>query len=107
MNNFLEALSSRKEEKVELKKLERRLYHDEDGKPLFYTVDDLEGDYIVIPTEDLASARYDVLVKNGKLTLPEKHNYQKLTPQDTGTECYVNDVSIIGRGQYWSLKEYK
>jgi hypothetical protein len=86
----------------------RKLYYNEDSKPLQYTIEDLPGNYIEITALEFASARYDVIVKDGKLTYPEYKTFQKLTPtSDKGTKCYKDDVSIIGNGQHWALTEYK
>ena len=84
-----------------------RLYYDNNGLPLFYSTEDLEGDYITVSKEDHNLGRYDVTVVNGCVLYPTEYIYQKLTPQSNGTACIDSDVSIIGNGTIWSLKRYE
>lgn len=46
-----------------------RLYHDEQGRVITYTTENLPGNYITITREQFAEARPDVLVVDGQIEL--------------------------------------
>ncbi len=46
-----------------------RLYHDEQGRVITYTTENLPGNYITITREQFAEARPDVLVVDGRIEL--------------------------------------
>lgn len=72
-----------------------RLYHDSDGNPLFYSMEDLPGQYIEITSEQFARADSHVKVINGRL-VEKKFLLPKLVPDDlSGQPCLINNVSII------------
>jgi hypothetical protein len=72
-----------------------RLYHDSDGGPLFYSMEDLPGQYIEITSEQFARANSHVKVVNGQL-VEKKFLLPKLVPDDhNGQPCMINNVSII------------
>lgn len=77
--------------------IEFRLYYDENGRPLFYSCENLEGNYVVIDKQTYAEMRYDICVVNGEI---RKLNFgviiSKLKPHETeGTSCDPEDLSII------------
>lgn len=87
-----------------------RLYHDEQGRALFYSHEHLPGKYIEITAEQFAVQDLGVRVSAGKLiprTLPAP---LKLVPSDTGITCAINDVSIVTDqqqpNQKWKLKQH-
>ena len=87
-----------------------RLYHDSDGNPLFYSMEDLPGQYIEITLEQFARANSHVRVINGRL-LEKKFLSPKLVPDDhQGQACLLNNVSIISDSnkphQKWKLQTY-
>ena len=94
MTNFFKALESVVFNPAPID-VEYRLYYDINGNPLFYSPTDSDGDYIVVSKEDYIVGRYDVTIVDGKIMYPIEYVYQKLTPQDVGTICNSNDVSII------------
>lgn len=85
-----------------------RLYHDEQGFPLFYTQEDRPGNYIDVTPEQYQQASMRVRVRNGQLIELSTKLIKKLTPSSTGTACHPNDVAIvvnIGQPhQCWRLK---
>lgn len=87
-----------------------RLYHDEDGKPITYSMEDLPGTYISIDAETYARACFAVKVKDGRLIELAKLE-QRLMPSDTGTPCYPDNVAIVvpetEPHQRWSMKTYE
>ena len=72
-----------------------RLYHDSDGNPLFYSMEDLPGQYIEITSEQFSRANSHVKVINGCL-VEKKFLLPKLVPDALiGQPCLINNVSII------------
>ena len=105
MDNFLEALKLL--DPIQKAPSEFRLYYDkETGEPLFYTMDEEEGDYIKITKEQFAEGRYDIIVKNGKITKIRNISIGKLVPSNIGYGTHARDMSIVGSDQYWSMKTY-
>lgn len=73
-----------------------RLYHDDAGRPLFYTMEDLAGLYIEVDAKAYALASHDVRVVDGRLIFHKKKvAVRKLQPNDQGVCCNPNDVCII------------
>ena len=105
MSNFSEALSLVKEPVKQ--KIEFRLYYDADNKPLYYSMEDSEGDYIEITKEEFAECRYDIVIKDGKIKKVSGAPVGKLVPSTVGYGTLQNDVSIVGTEQYWSTKTYE
>ena len=86
-----------------------RLYHDDTGHALCYSMEDLPGKYIDITAEQYAESSGHVIVKNGKLIKQYQTRTSKLIPADTGTPCHPDDVTIVVDGesnQKWKLKNY-
>lgn len=103
MTNFWDALTQIDSQVADLAR-EYRLYYDVNGDPVCYSMEDLDGEYIIIDQETYAEGRYDVRVEQGKLIQPNKMTYKKLVPSDDGTETTIYDMSIVGPGRYWLIK---
>lgn len=88
-----------------------RLYHDDQGRPLFYSMEDVPGNYIEITQQQYAASDPMVIVKNGKLFVLKSSTVQKLEPTDTGTPCHPYNVAIVVTSdqehQCWSKQVYE
>lgn len=74
-----------------------RLYYDENGMPIVYTMDDIPGNYIEIDPETFARGSSQVRVVEGRLIKLHNHSMMpKLRPnQQQGTACHPQDVCVI------------
>lgn len=100
MTNFWQALEL--VESQEEKNVEYRLYYYPDGSVKCYTMDDLDGDYIVVDKEVFNQCRYDLIVRDGVLSKPKVQLTWKVHPgsedNKTGDEwntCHKDNVTII------------
>ena len=74
-----------------------RLYYNDNGLPLFYSMEDLPGNYIDITPEQFVNSSPHVRVINGKLvqtTLGKVINKLKPDP-DNGIPCHPTDVCVV------------
>lgn len=86
-----------------------RLYYDDGGSVLFYSMEDLPGNYIDIDLETFRASESRVRVINGKI-IPIENTSSKLVPAGTGVKCHAQDVSVIVDGfpeQPWQMKNYE
>lgn len=87
-----------------------RLYHDDLGMPLLYTMENLTGNYIEVDAETFALRSFNVRVKNNKLIKIVQTQSTKLVPGPIGTLCHPNNVAVVmssGTGIQWSKKNYE
>ena len=87
-----------------------RLYHDIQGCPLMYSMEDLPGTYIDVDAETFARTPMNVRVRDGKL-VELKSAVRKLVPGDVGTPCHPDNVAIVvphtEPHQRWSMKTHE
>lgn len=90
-------------------KPEFRLYYDEMGKVLFYSMENISGNYIVVDKQIFAEARYDWKVIDGKLTkYVPGITISKLKPDESqGMSCAKEDISIIVDENYNNIQKWK
>ena len=84
-----------------------RLYYDNNGDFLFYSMEDIPGNYIEIDQPTFAAGSPRVRVVNGHLYHIKTISIRKLIPSDQGQACDPNDVAVITdttNKQYWKLK---
>ena len=74
-----------------------RLYHDDEGRPIIYTMEDLPGTYVEVDQATYIYGSFGVRIIDGKLvTIKSPITAKKLQPsQDQGTPCDPRDVCVI------------
>lgn len=91
------------------KTLTYRLYYDEQGQPLFYSMEELPGNYIELDRETWTLAPANIRIRNGQIEYVDRYTAVKLVPeQKTGTACDPRDVCIVVNQQQphtiWGFK---
>jgi hypothetical protein len=83
-----------------------RLYHNDDGSPIIYSMEVLPDNYIEVDPSTYALAPFNVRVIDGKLTYIEPViTVKKLQPNDrNGTTCDPRDVCVIVRTDQTHIK---
>jgi hypothetical protein len=80
---------------IETPKPSYRLYHDDMGRPLFYTMQEEAGTYIEIDEEIFHKQPKHVRVREGLLIELVTQEIRKLTPNDIGVACDPRDICVI------------
>jgi hypothetical protein len=89
-----------------------RLYYDNNGIPICYTMEDLPGTYIEIDQATYAQSLPNVRVIDKKITVIKKSaTVTKLQPDITGTSCNPQDVCVVVTVDQphtcWSIKTHE
>jgi hypothetical protein len=87
-----------------------RLYYNNAGVPLFYSMEDVPGTYIEIDADTYARSSMRVRVLDGKIVQIFCAPVYKLIPEHTGTRCNPKDVSVISSKENdikWTKKTYE
>lgn len=103
MTNFWEAIEQLGGTAMEVVpvELERRLYYDENGDVVTYTMEDLPGNYIIVSQEIFDQVRTDIKIKDGEIIRITRSNSWKLQPSDNkSTPIHPSDVSIVVNSKY-------
>lgn len=105
-DNFWLALQQHRP--VESVELLYRLYYDDLGNPLFYSMDALPGNYIDVTPEIFRAGPANVKIIDGQLTIIKTSILHKLKPDTAGTACHPQDVAVVVNESEshvkWSLK---
>ena len=85
-----------------------RLYYNDAGEPVCYSMEHLPGTYIDIDAETFALAPANVRVVDNKLKYITTRTSDKLVPSNTGTQCHPQNVAVIveQNGTPWSKQTY-
>lgn len=80
---------------VELKPILYRLYYDDKGLPLFYSQEDLPGNYIDIDREMYINPPTHLQVVNNSIVILNTSAVSRLYPSEHGQSCHPNDISVV------------
>jgi hypothetical protein len=88
-----------------------RLYYNDQGHPLFYSMADEPGTYIEIDQETFARNISNVRVRDGRLVEITWLTTTKMVPGNCGTPCHPDNVAVIVAEDQphtrWSKKTYE
>ena len=89
-----------------------RLYHDNDGHPVAYSMEEMDMPYVEVDQNSYHIADHAVRVVDGKIVkIVQSISTMKLVPSSHGTPCDVRDVSIVvstdREHQCWSKQTYE
>jgi choline kinase len=106
MSNFFKAVSNMKRTAKVVP--EYMLYYNKkNGKPLFYSMNVVDGDFIIVDKEVYTQANYSVYINDGVLVTMVFKDISKLTQHGNETTCCDDDISIVStKGTNWSLRSY-
>ena len=80
----------------ESKQIFYRLYYNDMGSPIIYSMEDLPGNYIEVDQSTYVLAPFNVQVIDGKLIrIKPVITVKKLQPSIDGTACNPQDVCIV------------
>jgi hypothetical protein len=73
-----------------------RLYYNDNGSPIIYTMEDLPGNYIEVDQSTYVLTPFNVKVVDSKLVyIKPVVTVKKLQPNIDGTACNPRDVCIV------------
>ena len=73
-----------------------RLYYNDDGTPIIYSMEEFPGNYIDVDQQTYVLAPFNVKVIDGQLNyIKQVLTVKKLQPGDHGTACDPSDVCIV------------
>ena len=72
-----------------------RLYYGEQGEPLFYSMEDLPGKYILVDHATYSNTPTHCRVVDGVLQVLKTTSVTKIVPANNGTPCHPNNVTIV------------
>ena len=85
-----------------------RLYYNDAGEPVCYSMEDQPGNYIDIDPETFGLAPWNVQVVNGRLKYITTQTSDKLVPSTVGTQCHPQNVAVVvnQNGKHWSKQTH-
>lgn len=96
----------------EPKQIFYRLYYNESGTPLSYSMEDLPGTYIELDQETFSQGASNIRVRDGKIVELTWKTAARLEPTEhQGTPCHPNDVAVVVAQdlphQKWNKQTYE
>ena len=80
----------------ETKQIFYRLYYNNNGSPIIYSMEDLPDNYIEVDQKTYVLAPFNVRVVNGQLTyIKPVVTVMKIQPGIDGTACDLCDVCVV------------
>jgi hypothetical protein len=76
---------------------EYRVYFDDEGALLFYSMEDLPGNYVVVDRDFYAGSPTNVRLRDGKLVVINMSTSVKLVPSTSGVSCDARDITVISQ----------
>jgi len=85
-----------------------RLYYNDQGLPVCYSMEDLPGNYIDVDAKTFALSPQNVQVVDGQLKYITRRTSQKIVPGNTGTQCHPQSVAVVvtQHGTPWRKQTY-
>jgi hypothetical protein len=80
---------------AEVSKPEFRLYYDDEGFPLFYSMEQMPGNYIVVDSDTYLNGPKHIRVIDGKIVIYKTVFAKKIAPSTQGQPCDTRDVCVI------------
>lgn len=77
------------------KELKFRLYYCDHGRPIVYTMEELDGNYIEVDRLTYLEASMNVRVQDKKLIKINTPTFKKLSPSTVGTPCHPDNVAVV------------
>jgi hypothetical protein len=74
---------------------EYRLYYDDNGFLLYFTTEDLSGNYIVVDQETYLNGPKHIKIVKGKIIEIQTGVGKKLIPAELGQACHPTNVCVI------------
>ena len=90
-------------------RIEHRVYFDDRGALLFYSMEDLPGNYVVVDAEFFSGSPTNVCFRDGELVVITPDISAKLVPGTHGVSCDDRDISVVrdhGNCLKWTKKYY-
>ena len=82
------------DQKTDSNVIEYRLYYDDSGFPLFYSTQDLPGNYITIDKQTYSDTPKHIRIIDGKIKIYKTTIAKKLTPAQQGQACDPRDICV-------------
>lgn len=94
---------------IEKKPIFYRLYYNDDGTPICYSMEDLPHNYIELTPEEYNLSPPNVRVVDGKMVVIKPATYvKKLIPSVEGIMCDPRDICVVVTESHphikWSIK---
>lgn len=77
-----------------------KLYYDDQGCPIKYTNENLEGNYVEVDGPTYMLGDMNIRIRDGQIIKFVLQTYKKLKPSSVGTACVDEDVTIIAPADY-------
>jgi hypothetical protein len=102
--NFIEAIDAWQQSAAPADPVTYRLYYDDAGNPVCYSMEQLPGQFVEITAAQFARSDAHVQVRDGVICSVPKPVPAHLVPAAQGTACADGDVSIVVDDQQPHLK---